>query len=116
MIASATENLRAKLAEVANPEEYLDGLGLSSTQCISKDYGKDRGIHPIRSEAQRKAVEKLAAHIKRGGGVLSHHVSKSSTQNSGEDHSDEEEIEDDADFDILSGGCLLYTSDAADES
>ena len=45
-MASAIDRLRAKLADVANPEEFLDGLGLSSAQCILKDYGKDRGIHP----------------------------------------------------------------------
>ena len=97
-MASAIDRLRAKLADVANPEEFLDGLGLSSAQCILKDYGKDRGIHPVRSEAQRKAVEKMAAHIKRGGGVV---TTSKSTSNTAEGHSDEEP-DDDADFDILS--------------
>lgn len=96
---SATNKLRAKLADVANPEEFLDGLGLSKAQCISKDYGKDRGIHPVRSEAQRKAVEKMAAHIKRGGGVV---TNSKSTSNTAEGHSDEEPEENDSDFDILS--------------
>ncbi len=97
-MASAIDRLRAKLVDVANPEEFLDGLGLSSAQCILKDYGKDRGIHPVRSEAQRKAVEKMAAHIKRGGGVV---TTSKSTSNTAEGHSDEEP-DDDADFDILS--------------
>jgi hypothetical protein len=105
MESTATDKLAKKVMDARNQSDFLDSLGLGPAQSISKDYGKERGVHPVRSEAQKKATEKMAAHIKRGGGVLSSTTNSTHKTTGGDD--DGEEDEPAADFDILSADRVI---------
>ena len=97
-MSTAVDKLKHYLDFHQNPEGFLDALGLSASQSVRHDYGKERGANPVMSEAQRKAVKKLASRIKKKGIMSSH--TKSSREDSGNGE-EEEEGEDEA-FDILS--------------
>ena len=66
-MSSAIDKLKHHLSFLQNPESFKDALGLSDSQCVQQDYGKERGAYPVLSEAQRKAVRKLASRIKKTG-------------------------------------------------
>ena len=97
-MSTAVDKLKHYLDFHQNPEGFLDALCLSASQSVRHDYGKERGANPVMSEAQRKAVKKLASRIKKKGIMSSH--TKSSREDSGNGE-EEEEGEDEA-FDILS--------------
>ena len=46
-----------------DPDSMLEMLGLDTSSITFKDYGRERGCSPQRSDAQIKAVEKLASRI-----------------------------------------------------
>lgn len=97
-MSSAIDKLKHHLSFLQNPESFKDALGLSDSQCVQQDYGKERGAYPVLSEAQRKAVRKLASRIKKTGFLA---ATKNSKDGGGNGYDEEEDVED-VDFDILS--------------
>jgi len=62
-MTTSTMDSLARLMQVYDPGELLDMMGLDQDGISGQDFGRERGANPQRSEAQIKALEKLAARV-----------------------------------------------------
>jgi len=63
MATTSTIDSLAKLMQIYDPDDLLDMMGLDQDGISGQDFGRERGANPQRSDAQVKALEKLAARV-----------------------------------------------------